>query len=329
MSLTREGCAAHKRLRDVVPGRGARASSNRGRAHAAHLRRWARRALPCYTYAWRAGKGQLRDRTCQCRQLGALTRTCHGEFRVSMSTRIIAFEPSPEYRAVIDCLLDAGDGFQVQIAETFDGLLDLLRHAQVDLVLISFTDLPDAEQTLIALRRSVDSPILAFVQSPDETKAALRSGADYDLPKPFDPEVFTIAVEAVLRRSAANSPASSLLPSADPIAVHDLKVFPDRRTVERDGRRQTLSQTEWQLFACLLRQPGRVFTRRELAAGAWGPGYASRKGQAELYVSRVRHKIERDPQRPRIIETVRGSGYRLVPEPEMWHPPDLSAANAS
>jgi DNA-binding response OmpR family regulator len=246
-----------------------------------------------------------------------------------MSTRIIAFEPSAEYRAVIDCLLDADNGFQVQIAETYEGLLDLLRQAPVDLILVSFTDLPDAEQSMAALRQSVDAPILAFVQSGDETKAALRSGADYDLPKPFDPEVFTVAVEAVLRRGGGTSVGGSLLPASDPIAVHDLKVFPDRRTVERGGRRQTLSQTEWQLFAFLLRQPGRVFTRRELAAGAWGPGYASRKGQAELYVSRVRHKIERDPQRPRIIETVRGSGYRLVPEPEIWRPPDLSAENAS
>lgn len=233
-----------------------------------------------------------------------------------MIQRIVAFEPSPEYRSVVDCLLDEGNGYQVQISDTYPGFLELLRQAETDLVLVSFADLPDPEPTLAALRQSVDAPIMAFVQDAEETKAALRSGADYDLPKPFDPEVFTIAVEAVLRRGGGNNASSSLLPSADPIAIHDLKVFPDRRTVERDGRRQTLSQTEWQLFAFLLRQPGRVFTRRELAAGAWGPGYASRNGQAELYVSRVRRKIERDPQRPRIIETVRGTGYRLVADVE-------------
>jgi DNA-binding response OmpR family regulator len=162
------------------------------------------------------------------------------------------------------------------------------------------------------------------VQSADETKAALRNGADYDLPKPFDPEVFKVAVEAVLRRGPGAT-APSLLPSPSPVAVQDLKVYPDRRTVERDGRRQTLSQTEWQLFAFLLRQPNRTFSRRELAAGAWGPGYASRNGQAELYVSRVRRKVERDPQRPRIIETVRGSGYRLVLDAEVRRAVDRPA----
>jgi two-component system response regulator MtrA len=232
-----------------------------------------------------------------------------------MTQRILAFEPSAEYRSVIDCLLDEGDGYEVDIVETHAALLRALGQARVDLIIVSYPDLPDPEQSLAELRRTVETPILAFVQDAAETKAALRSGADYDLPKPFDPEVFTVAVEAVMRRGTPATPSLSLLPSLEPITVQDLKVFPDRRTVERNGRRQTLSHTEWQLFAFLLRQPGRVFTRRELAAGSWGPGYASRDGQAELYVSRVRRKVERNPQRPRIIETVRGAGYRLLLEP--------------
>jgi two-component system, OmpR family, response regulator MtrA len=230
-----------------------------------------------------------------------------------MSQRIVAFEPSPEYRSVIECLLEEGDGYQVSVHETYDQLVSSLREEAADLIIVSFADLADGEAVLSMLRQAVDTPILAFVQNSDETKVALRSGADYDLPKPFDPEVFKVAVEAVLRRGAT-MPAtpSSLLPTSDPVTVQDLKVYPDRRTVERDGRRKTLSQTEWQLFAFLLRQPGRTFSRRELAAGAWGPGYASRSGQAELYVSRVRRKVERESQRPRIIETVRGAGYRLM-----------------
>lgn len=232
-----------------------------------------------------------------------------------MSQRIVAFEPSPEYRSIIDCLLD-DDSFQVSAHETYEELVATLRAGAADLIIVSFGDLGDGEAALSMLRQAVDTPILAFVQNSEETKAALRSGADYDLPKPFDPEVFKVAVEAVLRRAATGAGAPSLLPAPDPITVQDLKVFPDRRTVERDGRRQTLSQTEWQLFAFLLRQPGRTVSRRELAAGAWGPGYASRSGQAELYVSRVRRKVERDPQRPRIIETVRGAGYRLLLNPE-------------
>jgi two-component system KDP operon response regulator KdpE len=233
-----------------------------------------------------------------------------------MSQRIVAFEPSVEYRNVVDCLLDDADGYHVTVCERFEEMLRLLAQDAADLIIVSFADLPDAEATLTSLRQSVDAPILALVQGPEETKAALRCGADYDLPKPFDPEIFTVAVEAVLRRASAGPSTPSLLPSSEPIVVQDLKVYPDRRTVERSGRRQTLSQTEWQLFAFLLRQPNRTLTRRELAAGAWGPGYASRNGQAELYVSRVRRKVERDPTHPRIIETVRGVGYRLLLDPD-------------
>jgi DNA-binding response OmpR family regulator len=248
-----------------------------------------------------------------------------------MSQRIIAFEPSAEYRSVVECLLEDGDGYQVDVHETYEQLLAGIRGNAPDLIIVSFSDLPEGELSLTNLRQAIDIPILAFVQSADETKAALRSGADYDLPKPFDPEVFMVAVEAVLRRAANTATVASLLPPPDPIVVQDLKVYPDRRTVERDGRRKILSQTEWQLFAFLLRQPGRTFTRRELAAGAWGPGYASRSGQAELYVSRVRRKVERDRTDPRIIETIRGAGYRLVLDPDTFSTLDEQTAveNAS
>lgn len=228
----------------------------------------------------------------------------------SVPSRVVAFEPSPEYRSLVGCLLEQDNAYELALCETPRQLAEALENGVPSLVMVSFADLPGREDGLADLRGRVDAPIMAFVQSPEETKEALRSGADYDLPKPFDPEVFLIAVEAVMRRSGgsqAGGPAAT-----GPAAVHDLKLYPDRRTVEREGRRQVLSQTEWQLFAFLLANPGRVFSRRELAAGAWGPGFASRARQAELYVSRVRRKVERDSRHPRIIETVRGRGYRYA-----------------
>src|SRR5258706_13588112 len=131
-----------------------------------------------------------------------------------MIQRIIAFEPSPEYRSVIDCLLDEQtDGFEVDCTETFEGFVQALHHGNApDLVLVSFADLPDGEQSMARLRQAVDAPILAFVHDLEETKSALRSGADYDLPKPFDPEAFTVAVEAVLPRGSPTGPQSALPP---------------------------------------------------------------------------------------------------------------------
>jgi DNA-binding response OmpR family regulator len=228
-----------------------------------------------------------------------------------MPFRVVAYEPSTEYREVVGCLLQQADGYDLVSCETFEELDEAIEAVPPDLVLLSFAAVPGGEDRLAKLRRTVDAPIMALVESPDESKAALRSGADYDLAKPFDPEVFLIAVEAVMRRSSRDAAA----PRAGQLAlVEGLRIYPARRTVERDGRRQVLSQTEWQLFAFLMDNPGKVVSRRALAAGAWGPGFASRGGQAELYVSRVRRRVESDPRHPRIIETVRGRGYRFAAE---------------
>lgn len=230
-----------------------------------------------------------------------------------MLVRVVGYDTSAEYRGIVGSLLEAEGDYDVVLCETYEQLLEQVTDERVGLLVLNFPDLPHGEEDLVDLRRRLDTPIVAFVRDAEETKAALRSGADYDLPKPFDPEVFAVAVEAVLRRAAA-PPVATVFPVAPPFVIADLKVYPDRRTVERDGRRQALSQTEWLLFAFLVANAGRTFSRRELAAGAWGPGYTSRAGQAELYVSRVRRKVERDPQQPRLIETVRGHGYRLVGE---------------
>lgn len=90
-----------------------------------------------------------------------------------------------------------------------------------------------------------------------------------------------------------------------------LTVRADANTVERDGRRIRLSWTEWQLFAFLWDHPGVTFSRVELATGAWGSQWANRRGEVEIYISRIRRKVEHDARHPRVIRTVRGFGYRL------------------
>jgi DNA-binding response OmpR family regulator len=98
-----------------------------------------------------------------------------------------------------------------------------------------------------------------------------------------------------------------------PVAVHGLQVDPGRHTVQIGERQALLTPNEWQLFALLLAEPNRTFSRDELATGAWGHGYGGRDSEVEVYISRLRRKLEADPRNPLMIETVRGSGYRLVP----------------
>ena len=92
-----------------------------------------------------------------------------------------------------------------------------------------------------------------------------------------------------------------------------LLVDMERQTVVRDGKRRRLTWTEWQLFWHFVRHPGVTFTRVQLAAVAWGSGAGSRAAEVDVYISRLRRKVEADPKRPRLIATIRGAGYRLQP----------------
>jgi DNA-binding winged helix-turn-helix (wHTH) protein len=91
-----------------------------------------------------------------------------------------------------------------------------------------------------------------------------------------------------------------------------VRLLPERQSVElASGRRHVLTRTEWQLLAAFLARPGQIVTRQELASYAWGNKSIDRSSEVEVYISRLRRKIEANPQKPRIIETVRGVGYRL------------------
>jgi DNA-binding response OmpR family regulator len=99
------------------------------------------------------------------------------------------------------------------------------------------------------------------------------------------------------------------------LSLGPLEVLPVRQTVVNGARSFRLTPTEWQLLAHLMANPGQVLTRAELATGAWGPGFASRASEVEVYISRLRKKLEWEGGR--LIETVRGSGYRLTEVPQV------------
>jgi DNA-binding response OmpR family regulator len=103
------------------------------------------------------------------------------------------------------------------------------------------------------------------------------------------------------------------------LTLGPLEVLPMRQTVVNGTRVHRLTPTEWQLLAYLMARPGEVLSRAELAVGAWGAGFASRDSEVEVYISRLRKKLEL-PQGGRLIETVRGSGYRLTVTPEVHAP---------
>ncbi|HZS14643.1 MAG TPA: winged helix-turn-helix domain-containing protein [Candidatus Dormibacteraeota bacterium] len=109
-------------------------------------------------------------------------------------------------------------------------------------------------------------------------------------------------------RAQAMAPARRIF-AIDVVRLGEVEVLVTRQAVRDGNAVRRLTPTEWQLLLFLLDQPGVVHTRSELAGGAWGSGYHGRDTEVEVYVSRLRRKLGRSG---RLLETVRGRGYRLA-----------------
>lgn len=221
------------------------------------------------------------------------------------SLHVAILDSSPLYRAVLSAMVRQ-QGWQETEHDTYAELLAAVEGGQADLVLLDYADVPAPEQEVAELCQTVKGLTVMFSHEESKLKAALRAGATMAVQKPFDPDFLALSVEALLHRGLA---LRSLL--SESALIGDLRVHLATHVVEREGRRHVLSPTEWQLFAVLLSHPGRIFDRDELAEEAWGSGYAGRRSQIELYISRLRRKIERDARQPEVVQTVRHAGYRL------------------
>lgn len=200
-------------------------------------------------------------------------------------------------------------GWRAQSCDRPGGVLSALDLGSVDVVLLNWEDVQRRNDDVDHLFATTDVPMVAMADDDDGVKAALRRGVSLALRKPCDPEILLLSMSAMLQQRP-------LLPVLHHrVTLGDLVVHVANHTVERGGRRQVLSPTEWQLFAFFLGHPDRTFDREQLARGAWGDGFERRRAEIDLYVFRVRRKVERQPRRPALIETVRNCGYRLTAVP--------------
>lgn len=198
------------------------------------------------------------------------------------------------------------EGFDVEIAVDGPDGLWRGREGGYDLILLDIM-LPGTNgyRVCAELRRSgVRTPILMLTAKDgdlDEAEA-LDTGADDYLRKPFSYAVLVARVHALLRRASLGDPA--------PLAVGDLELDLRARRVLLAGVPVPLTAREFALLTFLVRRAGRVVTRQEILAGVWDDAFEGDPNVVEVYVARLRRKLEHDG--PRSIETVRGMGYRLA-----------------
>ncbi len=208
-----------------------------------------------------------------------------------------------------------GAGFEVAVVGDGAAAVQALRSATPDVVLLDI-GLPfvDGWRVLAEIQGpSQPSVIIISARGDQEDKVrALDMGADDYLAKPFGTEELLARIRAVLRRAQPPAEAPRTITAGH--VVVDL----GRRAVLRDGVEVRLSPTEYVLIAELARHAHEVMDFRTLLQRVWGPAYADERHYLRVFIQRLRHKLEADPARPAVIETIPGRGYRFGPAVESF-----------
>jgi two-component system, OmpR family, response regulator RegX3 len=204
-----------------------------------------------------------------------------------------------------------GDGHEVQAVDRGEQALAAARTRRFD-VLVLDIGLPGISGIEVCrqLRSESAVPILILTARDAEVDRVLglEAGADDYLTKPFSMSELLARVRAILRRRELD--AHEAHPTRDVGGLHlDL----ERYEASVAGEPVQLTQSELKLLALLSRDPGRVYSRREIMQHLWESDYIGDARAADLHISNIRRKIERDPGNPERLLTVRGAGYKLVP----------------
>nr|WP_110463810.1 MtrAB system response regulator MtrA [Gulosibacter faecalis] len=221
-----------------------------------------------------------------------------------MPGRVLVVDDDTALAEMIGIVLDS-EGYEPTFCS--DGALAVakFRDTEPDLVLLDVM-LPgmDGIEICEAIRGESGVPIIMLTAKSDTTDVVrgLEAGADDYIVKPFDPKELVARIKTRLRATTSEQ--------TEVIKIGDLEMNLAAHEVTRGNDPINLTPLEFDLLHTLAAKPNRVFTREELLEQVWGYRFKADTRLVNVHVQRLRAKVEIDPDQPKIVQTVRGVGYR-------------------
>ena len=230
---------------------------------------------------------------------------------VSVKARVLVVDDDLALAEMLGIVLRT-DGFEPAFVADGSLALQAFRDTKPDIVLLDLM-LPGMSGIDVcrAIRAESGTPIIMLTAKTDtvDVVLGLESGADDYVVKPFKPKELVARMRARLRHhEEVVSEALTIGPPDSPVLI-DVPAH----QVTREGKQIALTPLEFDLLVALARKPRQVFTREVLLEQVWGYRHAADTRLVNVHVQRLRAKVERDPETPDVVLTVRGVGYKAGP----------------
>jgi two-component system response regulator MtrA len=224
-----------------------------------------------------------------------------------VKARVLVVDDDPALSEMLGIVL-RNEGFEPSFVGDGDAALAAFHATKPDLVLLDLM-LPgtDGVDVCRAIRAESPTPIVMLTARADtlDVVTGLDSGADDYIVKPFKPKELVARIRARLRRTADTV--------GEVLNIGDLAIDVSGHVVSRGGEPIALTPLEFDLLVALARKPRLVFTRDQLLEQVWGYRHVADTRLVNVHVQRLRAKVERDPEHPEVVVTVRGVGYKAGP----------------
>jgi two-component system response regulator MtrA len=224
-----------------------------------------------------------------------------------VKARVLVVDDDTDLAEMLGIVLRS-EGMQPLFCHNGTDAVPAFRREAPDLVLLDLM-LPGMDGLAVcrALRTESNIPIVMLTARGDtlDVVEGLQAGADDYIVKPFKPKELVARIHARLRRHEETA--------NEVLSIGEVVIDIGAHAVTRNGEAIAVTPLEFDLLAALAARPGYAFSREQLLADVWGYQHAGDTRLVNVHVQRLRGKVERDPENPEVIVTVRGVGYRAGP----------------